>query len=147
MVSNPARLHCVGLGSCAAIILHDRIHRLGGLAHAMLPRYEEGHDKARPGKYVDTAIYLMVEELLEMGAARQGIVAKVVGGAQMFSTVASDFLDIGARNIASSRQILKKEGIRIIAEDVGGKQGRSLVFDVRTGGVLVTTGRESTRSI
>ena len=43
----------IGLGSCVALILHDRRRSLGGLAHIMLPESRGNAD--RPGKCADTA--------------------------------------------------------------------------------------------
>jgi chemotaxis protein CheD len=113
----------------------------------MLPRYEEGRDKVNAGKYVDTAIYLMVDELLEMGGKKHAFTAKIVGGSQMFNFVVTDTLDIGSRNIEAAIATLKKEGIPIIAEDVGGHVGRTIHFDLRIGKILIQTSGKVTKEI
>ncbi len=94
VANNPTKLTCHGLGSCVAIALHDPTLHIGALAHAMLPKYSEGRDKTNPGKYVDTSIYLMVDELLERGTKKHSIKAKLVGGAQMFSFINPGVLDV-----------------------------------------------------
>jgi chemotaxis protein CheD len=134
---NPTRLSCIGLGSCLAIALHDPSHRVGGLAHAMLPLYSEGRDKLNPGKYVDTSIFLMVDELMEMGVKKRTIKAKIVGGAQMFSFISPETLDVGTRNIETAKEILKKEGIPIASKDIGGTRGRTISFDIKTGRIEI----------
>ena len=147
VASNPGQLCCIGLGSCVAIALHDPRRHIGGLAHAMLPKYEEGRDKLNAGKYVDTAVYLMVDELIEMGAKKHALTAKIVGGSQMFQFSVSDTLDIGSRNIEAALATLEKEGITIIAEDVGGYVGRTIHFDLCTGKIRIQTSGKVTREI
>ena len=46
----------------------------------MLPKYEEGRDKTNASKYADSATMLMVDELLELGACRSSLRAKMAGG-------------------------------------------------------------------
>ena len=145
--NNPSTLVCIGLGSCVAIALHESQNHMGSLAHAMLPAYHEGRDRSNPGKYVDTSVYLMVDELLELGAKKRFIKAKIVGGAQMFSFLSPDALDVGRRNIECAKSTLKNEGIPIVSEDVGGKKGRTMYFDLKTGMIEVRTSGEKTKEI
>lgn len=144
---NPMRLTCIGLGSCMAIVLYDPKKNLGALAHAMLPSYQDGIDKTNPAKYVNTSIYLMVDELCKLGSSRKNIKAKLVGGAQMFSFMGPNTFDVGRRNIESAKYTLESEGIPIIAEDVGGKKGRTISFDIRTGCVHIRKSGANTLEI
>jgi chemotaxis protein CheD len=144
---NPTKLTCIGLGSCIAIALHDQKQHLGALAHAMLPNYQEGIDKTNPAKYVNTSIYLMVDELQKLGSLHKNLKAKLVGGAQMFSFISPNTFDVGRRNIQCAKQTLKKEKIHIIAEDVGGKKGRTISFDLRTGLIEIKTSGEKRKEI
>ncbi len=57
------------LGSCVGVILHDRVARLGGLAHIVLPDSRGSTD--HPGKFADTAIPAMIGEI-ERTASGQG---------------------------------------------------------------------------
>lgn len=144
---NPSKLVCIGLGSCVAIALHEAQNHIGALAHAMLPSYHEGRDKSNPSKYVDTSVYLMVDELMELGAKKHFIKAKLVGGAQMFTFISPDALDVGRRNIESAKLTLKNEGIPVVSEDVGGKKGRTMYFDLKTGKIEIRTSGEKTKEI
>lgn len=143
----PVRLVCISLGSCVAISIHDARRDIGGLSHAMLPFYGDGRDKVNAAKYVDTSIYLMVDDILENGMRKRELKAKISGGAQMFSYINSDSLDIGSRNIDAAREVLKKEGIRLVAEDVGGHRGRTVHFDVVSGGMSIQASGEIVRVI
>jgi chemotaxis receptor (MCP) glutamine deamidase CheD len=80
VIHNPERLMCIGLGSCVGIAIYDLSAKVGGLIHAMLPKYEEGRDKTNASKYADSATMLMVDELLEMGACKSSLRAKMARG-------------------------------------------------------------------
>jgi chemotaxis protein CheD len=70
--------------------------------------------------------------------ARGPFVAKIVGGASMFGALmAGGGVNMGDRNVMSSRQALAKSGVQLTAEDVGGEHGRSVYFNVADGRVSV----------
>ena len=46
-------------------------------------------------------------------------------------------LQIGDSNVDAVRAVLAKEGIRIVAEDVGGQKGRRVILDCSTGELLI----------
>jgi chemotaxis protein CheD len=64
----------------------------------------------------------------------------MAGGAQMFSGANEKFmLNIGERNIVTTRLTLKGLGIRIQAEEVGGNRGRTIILDTSNGQVHIRT--------
>lgn len=144
----PTLLVTYGLGSCLAIALYDAEVRLGGLAHTLLPSAPDATGPGHPAKFVDAAIRRMVGELLDRGAQRQRLTAKIFGGANMFEALfGGSGNGVGARNIASAREALAALAIPILAEDVGGNFGRTVEFDLASGQVRVRTvrGREGER--
>ena len=61
----------------------------------------------------------------------------------MFKDGSGSLGNIGQRNIESVRVNLKKEGIRLLKEDVGGTVARTLLFDVNSGlGCVRSYGRQ-----
>ena len=132
-------LKSYGLGSCLAVALYDPDSSIGGLAHVMLPDGDaaDGAD-TQPGKYADTAIRAMLRRMVEKGAAYTSVEAKIAGGSDMFEF--ESFGDgVGNRNVDAAKEELDKLGVPIVGEDVGGKQGRTVEFDVETGGLKVRT--------
>jgi chemotaxis protein CheD len=115
----------IGLGSCIGLTMYDPNIRLGAMVHIMLPESSGRMD--RPGKYVDTAVPLLVKELVALGCKNRSIIAKIAGGASMFEYFGTN-LNIGERNAAKIRILLKEHNIQLGAEDVGGKVGRSVTF-------------------
>lgn len=133
MAKGDGMLVTYALGSCIGICLYDPLPKLGALVHIMLPlNLETG--RTHPLKYADTGIRDTLRQMVLRGANTSRITAKIAGGAKMFDVSGSSSLgNIGQRNIESVRIVLKKEGVRLLKEDVGGSVARTLLFDVSNG--------------
>lgn len=124
----------IGLGSCVGIAIRDTITKTGGLIHIMLPDSTAVKSNTNKLKFADTGIVELVKALELKGCKRSNLVAKIAGGAQMFSFQnKSDLLGVGARNVEAVKAALKSLGIRIISEDVGENYGRTVEFFPETG--------------
>jgi chemotaxis protein CheD len=115
----------IGLGSCIGLTFYDDTVKVGAMVHIMLP--DSAGRTERPGKYADTAIALLLKELTALGCKNRSLIAKMAGGACMFEYFGAN-LNIGERNAEKVRAILKENNIKLAAEDVGGKVGRSVTF-------------------
>ncbi|MDE7261210.1 MAG: chemotaxis protein CheD [Oscillospiraceae bacterium] len=130
------------LGSCIGLCFHDPRLRLGALLHIMLPLNMEA-GRTNPLKYADTGIRETLRQMEAKGASKVRLTVKIAGGAKMFEVKGGNLGNIGQRNIESVHTILRKEGIRLIAEDVGGTVARTLMFDPVTGqGCIKSYGRK-----
>ena len=130
------------LGSCIGLCFYDQRTKTGALLHIMLPLNMEPGRK-NPLKYADTGIRETLRQLETQGASRSRITVKIAGGAKMFEVNGGNLGNIGQRNIESVHTILRQEGIRLLAEDVGGKVARTLLFDVVSGqGCIRSYGRQ-----
>ncbi len=137
-----------GLGSCIGIAIYDPRKKIGALVHAMLPSIAEGKTKSNPAKYVDSAVNIMIEELKKKGCQPRELVAKLFGGAHMFSSIPLDSpFNIGSKNIDKAKEVLASHGIKIVEEDTGGNYGRTIFFDLDTGKVKVKTMFQGEREI
>ena len=120
------------LGSCIGLCFHDPRLQLGALLHIMLPLNMETGRK-NPLKYADTGIRETLRQMEIKGASRARMTVKIAGGAKMFEVKGGNLGNIGQRNIESVHMILKQEGIRLVAENVGGSVARTLLFDPVSG--------------
>ena len=120
------------LGSCIGLCFHDPKLRLGALLHIMLPLNMEA-GRTHPMKYADTGIKETLKQMEAKGASRSRMTVKIAGGAKMFEVSGAGLGNIGQRNIESVHTILKRENIRLVAENVGGTVARTLLFDVGSG--------------
>lgn len=144
----PERLTTMGLGSCLGIVLYDPATRVGALAHAMHPRRDRVRNNANRAKFIDSVLPIVVDRMVRAGARREGIVAKLFGGARMFESVAGSrcLPQIGDENIVAAREHLARLGVQVVAESVGGSVGRTIVLDLADGSVRVR-GFESSEEI
>jgi len=131
-------LVALGLGSCVAVIAHDELVGVGGMAHVMLPSKSLGRGQDKPGRSADTAVPFLLQKMSELGASPRRTVGRLVGGASMFADLlAAGTVHIGERNIAACRAALRDAGVPVLAESVGGVSGRSVWFDLAEGVVHV----------
>lgn len=142
MAKGEGMLVTYALGSCIGICLYDPAIKLGALIHIMLPLNMEAGRK-NTMKYADTGIRETIRQMEAKGASKARLVAKIAGGAKMFEDSAGSLGNIGQRNIESVHMALKREGIRLLKEDVGGSVARTLLFDVASGlGCIRSYGRK-----
>lgn len=131
-----------GLGSCIGLALYDKRSRCGGLCHIVLP-VSENPDPEEPARFANTAVPWAINKLLELGANRMNLVAKIVGGASLFGS-SSPLLNIGERNIEAVSAALDIHRIPLAAQEVGGDKGRTMALYIADGRVEV---RSATASV
>lgn len=133
-----AVLVTLGLGSCVAIMLHDPGACAGAMAHILLPSRSLARDTSNPAKFPETAVPLLVERLAALGADPRRLVAKLAGGASMFAQLMlPGAVQMGERNVVAAREALRRAGIPVAREAVGGSAGRSVRFSVADGRVEI----------
>jgi len=137
---HPGVLVTLGLGSCVGVALYDRTTRIIGLAHIMLPWSGQAKNNTNAAKFADTGIKLLYSRMISSGALKGSIVAKLAGGAQMFSfSGGSDMMRVGQRNVEAAKIVLKDLGIPVVSEDTGGTYGRTIEFFSEDGRLMIKT--------
>lgn len=138
----------VGLGSCVAIALHDPSARVGGLAHILLPSPALSRSTDNAAKFPQSAIPRLLELMTARGASSKRVVARIVGGASMFASLApSGTIQMGERNVVATRQALNASGLPLVAEAVGGDFGRTVRLFVGDGRLEVSSVAHGTQSL
>ncbi len=115
------------LGSCVAACIRDPIARVGGMNHFLLPG-TEGEDKDALC-YGINAMELLINGMMQNGALRNRMEAKLFGGANVMASLT----DIGSRNGEFAINYLQQEGIRHAGGDLGGNSPRKLEYWPLTG--------------
>ena len=124
----------LGLGSCVGVVLWDPTTKICGMVHVMLPDSTTIRNNSNVAKFADSGIDELLKRVLAKGARRQNLVAKIAGGAKMFSVQnKSDLISIGERNVAASIKKLKQLNIPLKAQDTGESYGRTVTFYPATG--------------
>lgn len=132
---SPNGVTTLGLGSCVGIAIRDPGSKVGGLAHIMLPDSTSiRNSHLNIAKFADTGIEELVKQMEKLGAKRSSMVAKIAGGATMFSFQGrNDMMQIGERNVQASKSKLQQLNIPILAEDTGANYGRTVTFFPESG--------------
>lgn len=129
------------LGSCVAVCLHDNVRKIGAMNHFMLPgkineRELPENDLTRYGL---ASMIKIIWEMLERGAQRENITARVFGGGNILRTLSTPERPsmISSDNVRMAKLMLEMEDIPIVGMDVGSDYTRKIIFDVDTGRVYL----------
>lgn len=124
------------LGSCVAACIRDKTNAIGGMNHFMLPLVSDfGEDTNNSARYGAYAMEVLIKQLLEMGAQRKNLEAKIFGGGNLLNSFTVD--KVGERNATFVRNYLKQERIPVTAEDLLDKYPRKIYFFPENGTVKV----------
>ena len=129
-VSNEDILIMTTLGSCISACLWDRVAKVGGMNHFMLP---EGSGES--GRYGSFAMELLINEMMKLGARRETMQAKVFGGGQVMHTFTT--MNVGERNTQFVLDYLQTERIAVISKDVLDIHPRKVCYFPATGKAMV----------
>lgn len=127
------------LGSCVGVGVWDAVNAVGGATHYMLPNWDgKGVPSAR---YGSVAISILLQKLLEAGANRNNLRAKLFGGGCLFGSKrelnSNKETHLGARNVEIALELLTKARIPVVSTDVGLDRGQRIVFHTDTGETVV----------
>ncbi|AGW14971.1 chemotaxis protein CheD [Megalodesulfovibrio gigas] len=135
------------LGSCISVTLFHAPSGMAGICHAMLPEADTGAKGGMAAcRFVDVAVSTILNRFRRCDIKPDALEAKLFGGAcsllasqrlrpEQIKSEAYWNLNVGARNVEVARAMLKREGVRLSSEHVGGEHGRKLFFHTATGDV------------
>lgn len=114
------------LGSCVAVCLHDPVARIGGMNHFLLGEPTEGHmlKPEEMQRYGVHAMELLINAMMQAGAARERMCGHLYGGANIIAGLGS----IGSSNADFARRFMATEGLPIRHCDLGGTSARKVEF-------------------
>ena len=105
----------------------------------MLPNWD-GRGAPSP-RYGSVAISILLQKLLEAGANRAQLRAKVFGGGCLFDSLrepnSRKGQHIGSRNVEIALEILAKAQIPVVSTTVGVDRGQRIVFRTDTGDAVI----------
>jgi len=114
------------------------------MAHIMLPSLSLARRGDRPGKTPHTAVPALIEAMVDLGAERKKITGRLVGGASLFASLTPPgSIQMGERNVVSCREVLNREAIPLVAEQVGGETGRSVWLYASDGRAIIRSASQS----
>jgi chemotaxis protein CheD len=119
------------VGSGVSLCLWDSEQRIGGANHFILPEGPE--DSVNATRYANVANAALLRRMLELGAQRHALEARIFGGSLPTVTFSSGGDCLGDQNVQVVTAFLKMNSIRIVQSEVGGTHGRKLVFHTDDG--------------
>jgi len=121
------------LGSCIAVAVYDPVAIVGGMIHFMLPDSSLDKKKAeeKPAMFADTGIPLLFKACYKLGAEKNRMKVKVIGGASILND--DLYFRIGQKNITAVRRIFWKNNVLIDAEDTGENYNRTVRMQMKDG--------------
>ncbi len=124
------------LGSCVSACIWDRVAKVGGMNHFMLPGGEGARNDptAVSGRYGAFAMEQLINELIKRGARKANLEAKVFGGGAVLRNLVT--INVGERNADFVLGFLKTEGIAVISRDLLDVHPRRVVFFPSSGRAL-----------
>ena len=132
------------LGSCVAVTMRHPKLGVAAICHALqatCPRLttECPQHCEKKYQYVSCVIPEMVSLLEAAGANREMLEVKLFGGAAVLRTSADQPIGqaIGRLNIEAARSILARYEFDLKVHQVGGTQGRKIIFNTHTGEVMM----------
>lgn len=139
-VSNKNEMIVTILGSCVSACIQDKVTKVGGMNHFMLPM-DKSHEHGSvdvisdtdAARYGNVAMERLINDIIKLGGSRHNMTAKIFGGGRITNTST----DIGAGNINFVREYLKLEGITVLSEDVGNVFPRKVYYIPDTNEVFV----------
>jgi len=125
------------LGSCVASCLYDPEARVGGMNHFLLAEPPAGlaATTAIDEHYGVYLMELLVNQMLGQGARKARLKAHLYGGAN----INRHMVKIGTANAEFARIFLRREGIELLREDLGGSSARRVDFRPASGQVRCRT--------
>lgn len=121
------------LGSCVAACLWDQRRHMGGMTHSLLPRSLE-RDAGQGTRGADADIDELVGRMTAAGCRTADMVAKLFGGFTALPGLRSG-PGIGAANIESALEALRRWEIEVVAEETLGEGGIVIYQNTETGEV------------
>lgn len=134
--SHPNFLLTPALGSCVGVAIYDLGRQRGGLAHVMLPAPLGETAKGARWRFASMAVPELVKRLIAEGAHKNGLQAKIAGGAAMFRGDTA-LASIGDRNVAEVKRQLSLLGVALVGEDTGASHARTIELHLDTGTLVV----------
>jgi len=124
------------LGSCVSACIYDFQSGIGGMNHFMLPAGKDEHGaQLQSARFGDSAMEILIHEILGRGARRANLVAKVFGGGNVQRAMVTTH--VGTENARFVKEYLTKQKINILAADLAGINPRKIHFFPKSGKVLM----------
>jgi len=128
----PALIRTV-IDSGISIFIWDQNLQIGGVGHFSFPDVAEGEQDTRSNRYGVYSIPNLLRKLKSIGACKENLTVRILGGCETQSNGHQPSAEIGQRNAAVATEILNVFGVKLTGRNVGGRQRRKAEFNTASG--------------
>lgn len=131
------------LGSCVSACLYDPVGKVIGMNHFLLSNRRYAKDMpvcaTDAGRYGIHSMELLINDMMKLGAKKSSLRAKAFGGGAIIQQYngKDNFFCVGEVNARFVKEFLKNDKIPLVSSDLGGKEGRVILFSSSDFSVLV----------
>lgn len=129
------------LGSCVAACLFDPVAKVGGMNHFLVP--DAGDDGPNALRYGVHAMERLINDLLNLGANKRRLKAKVFGASEILKIASG----VPQKNANFVFAFLKKEGIPVVGQRLGGERPMQVMFKTDSGQAFVRVRPEAVKQV
>lgn len=134
VTTKPDEVLVTVLGSCVAACIRDPVTGAGGMNHFMLPEGDGGvwAGDLMSMRFGNHAMEKLINEIIKLGCPRERMEIKVFGGGNVIDSSQA----VGTKNAEFVLRYLRDEGLRCVAQDLGGDFPRRIQYTPATGKVV-----------
>jgi chemotaxis protein CheD len=130
VVTQEPALICTVCGNGVVVTVWDKAKRSGGMAHCIYPRA----DKRKVTNYsADIAVAQMLKKIFDLNGRAADLDAQIIGGGSAGNMARGR----AHKTVSVAKKVLRRHGIAVVSEDVGGSMGRKIIFDTQSGDIMV----------
>ena len=128
---DPGEMLVTVLGSCVTACMRDPLTGRGGMNHFMAPESSTGtwSGISAEERYGNFAMEKLINAILGTSGRRDRLEVKLFGGANV---IRSSFR-VGSENIDFVRDYVRREGLNVVGDDLGGELPRRIHYYPITG--------------
>ena len=116
------------LGSCVAVVAYDKLLKVAGIAHVMLPG--KSNNDVVNNKYAVDAVESLLMKFTELGSDIENVNICLVGGANVLKKE-KETIHIDVVN--SVLEVVKEKNLNIAKKSLGGLKRRSVSINIEIG--------------
>jgi chemotaxis protein CheD len=135
-------LRALALGSCVAVVAYDRINKIGGIAHVMLPGKSSKAAENRGAKYAEDGIEFLLSSIRNLSPDSADIEINLIGGSNVLGEG-----NIAEEVVSSVTEYIESRGLAPKNRVTGGDAYRSVSLDVGSGEIFYCTGSNEERPL